>query len=349
MGFLLGVLLFSYIITSGLYVPFIKLLYRWKFQRQKQKTFDAFHHRTPIFDKFHAAKAGTPVGGGILIVIFTTVMLPVLLKLMGYFWIPVTSVYSLLTEIKIVLFTFLSFGLLGFLDDAKKTFAWKEEKIFGLRLRHKLILEIILASIISYWLVFDLKITIFHLPVLGIVDLGWGFFPVSVFIIIAFANAFNITDGLDGLASGVLMIALVAFWTISGSILDTPLSVFIALWIGSLLAFLYFNVHPARIFLGDTGALSFGAMFAVVGILLGKTPVLVIVGGIFVVEVASSLIQLLSKKFLGRKIMAAAPLHLWLQHHGWPETKIVMRFWVIAIVLAVLGLWLALLTKNTSY
>lgn len=346
MGFLLGVLLFSYIVTSGLYVPFIKLLYKWKFRRQNQKTFDAFHKRTPIFDKFHASKAGTPVGGGILIVVFTTLMLPILLKLMGYFWIPVTSVYSLLTEVKILLFTFVSFGILGFFDDAKKTFAWRQEKFFGLRLRHKLILEIILASIVSYWLVFDLGITIFHVPFFGVLDFGWFFFPFSVFIIIAFANAFNITDGLDGLASGVLMIALVAFWTISGSILDTPLSVFIALWIGSLLAFLYFNVHPARIFLGDTGALSFGATFAVVGILLGKTPVLVIIGGIFVVEVASSLVQLLSKRFLGRKAFAAAPLHLWLQHHGWPETKIVMRFWVIAIVLAVVGLWAALLNSS---
>jgi phospho-N-acetylmuramoyl-pentapeptide-transferase len=196
-----------------------------------------------------------------------------------------------------LLFTFLSFGLLGFLDDAKKTFAWRQEKFFGLRLRHKLILEIILASIISYWLVFDLKITIFHIPFIGVLDFGWLFFPFSVFIIISFANAFNITDGLDGLASGMLMIALVAFWTISGSILDTPLSVFIALWIGSLLAFLYFNVHPARIFLGDTGALSFGATFAVVGILLGKTPVLVIIGGIFIVEVASSLLQLSSMMY----------------------------------------------------
>jgi phospho-N-acetylmuramoyl-pentapeptide-transferase len=344
MGFLLGVLLFSYIITSVLYIPFIKLLYKWKFRRQHQKTLDAFHKRTPIFDKFHSSKAGTPVGGGLLIILFTTIMLPILLKLMGYFWIPVTSVYPLVTEVKILLFTFVSFGLLGLWDDAKKTFAWRREQFFGLRLRHKLILEIILAGIISYWLVFDLGITILHIPFIGVVNLGWLFYPFSIFTIIAFANAFNITDGLDGLATGVLTIALVAFWTISGSILDTPLSVFIALWIGSLLAFLYFNVHPARIFLGDTGALSFGATFAVVGILLGKTPALVIIGGIFVVEVASSLVQLLSKKFLRRKAMAAAPLHLWLQYHGWPETKIVMRFWVIAIILAVFGLWSALIT-----
>ncbi|MCX8009052.1 MAG: phospho-N-acetylmuramoyl-pentapeptide-transferase [Patescibacteria group bacterium] len=348
MVFLLGVLLFSYFFTSILYIPFIKLLYKLKLRRQRQKTVDIFHNRTPIFDKFHANKAGTPVGGGILIIVFVTIMLPVILKLMEYFWIPVTSVYPFATEVKILLFTFVSFGLLGLIDDVKKTFAWKKEKFFGLRLRHKLFVEIILAGIVSYWLVFDLKITILHLPFIGVLDLGWLFFPFSMFTIISFANAFNITDGLDGLASGILMIALVAFWTISSSILDTPLSVFIALWIGSLLAFLYFNVHPARIFLGDTGALSFGATFAVVGILLGKTPILVIIGGIFVVEVFSSLVQLLSKTFFGRKFMPAAPLHLWLQYYGWSETKIVMRFWIIAIILAVIGLWSALLTVPQS-
>ncbi|MEK7065605.1 MAG: phospho-N-acetylmuramoyl-pentapeptide-transferase, partial [Patescibacteria group bacterium] len=107
----------------------------------------------------------------------------------------------------------------------------------------------------------------------------------------------------------------------------------------------YFNVFPARIFLGDVGALSFGATMAVVGLMLGKAPALAVIGGIFVIEVLSSLIQLLSKKYLGKKVFAAAPLHLWLQYHGWPEPKIVMRFWIIAIVLAIFGLWLALLLK----
>ena len=176
--------------------------------------------------------------------------------------------------------------------------------------------------------------------------MGWFYIPFAAFII-AFANAFNITDGLDGLSSGVLTIALVAFWFISATILDTPLSIFLAIWIGGLVSFLYFNVSPARIFLGDVGALSFGATFAVVGLMLGKAPALVVIGGIFVAEVLSSLLQLLSKKYLGRKLFAVAPLHLWLQYKGWPETKIVMRFWIIAIVLAIFAL-MALLTKTAT-
>jgi phospho-N-acetylmuramoyl-pentapeptide-transferase len=345
MAFVLGLVLFSWLLASILYVPFIRFLYTWRFQRAKQKTLDAFEKRTPIFDRFHQKKAGTPVGGGLLIIILTTILFPVSLLLMKYFWVPITSVYPIASEIKILLFTFVSFGMLGLLDDAKKTFAIPSSGFFGLRLRHKLILEILLAVIISYWLIQDLHIDIFYIPFLGVFHVGWIFGILSSIIIIAFANAFNITDGLDGLASGVLLVGLIAFWFISASILDSPLSVFIALWIGSLVAFLYFNVYPSRIFLGDVGALSFGATLAVVGLILGKIPALVIIGGVFVIEVASSFFQLMWKRFFHRKLFPVAPLHLWLQFHGWEEPKIVMRFWIISIVFALFGLWLALITK----
>ncbi len=343
MQILLGLVLLSWFFHSLLFLPFIRILYHIRLQRLQQVTRDVFNKRTPLFDKFHHHKAGTPVGGGLLIILVTTVLFPIVLLLMHYFWLPITAVYPLAGEVKILLFTFISFGLLGLLDDVKKTFAWVKNDFLGLRLRHKLILEIILASIIGFWLMNDLKISIFHIPHMGVFQLGWWYIPFAAFIIIAFANAFNITDGLDGLSTGVLLISLFAFWFLSASILDTVLSTFIALWIGGVLAFLYFNVLPSRIFLGDVGALSFGATFAVVGLILGKTPALVVIGGIFVVEVASSLVQLVSKSLTGKKIFAAAPLHLWLQVKGWQESKIVMRFWIIAIVLALFGLWLALL------
>lgn len=342
MQLLLGMLLFSWFLHSLLFIPFIQLLYQFRLQRLAQVTRDAFNKRTPLFDKFHKHKAGTPVGGGLLIILVTTILLPIMLLVMTYFWLPVTSVYPMGSEVKILLFTFISFGLLGLVDDVKKTFGWVKNGFFGLRLRHKLILEIVIATIIAFWLMHDLHISIFHIPLLGVFQLGWWFIPFAVFVIIAFANAYNITDGLDGLSSGVLVIALFAFWFLSASILDSVLSTFIALWIGGVLAFLYFNVLPSRLFLGDVGALSFGATFAVVGLILGKTPALVVIGGIFVLEVASSLIQLVSKSLTGRKVFVAAPLHLWLQVKGWQESKIVMRFWIMGIVLAIFGLWLAL-------
>lgn len=342
---ILTVFLFSVLLNSLLYIPFINLLYKFKFQRQHQKTRDMFEKPTPIFDKLHQHKAGTPVGGGLLILITTALFFPILLLLLRYFFVPITAVYRLDHEVKILIFTFLSFGLLGLYDDLKKTFMWAQDAFFGLRLRHKLIIEVILATIIATWLYQDLGIDIIHVPLIGVVQLGIVYIPFAALVIIAFSNAFNIADGLDGLASGMLMISLVAFLVISASILDTPLSLFIALWLGALIAFLYFNVYPARIILGDIGALSFGATLAVVGLMLGKTFALVVIGGVFVAEVASSLLQLLSKKFLGRKIMAVAPLHLWLQYRSWPEPKIVMRFWLISIVLAGFGLWFALITK----
>jgi phospho-N-acetylmuramoyl-pentapeptide-transferase len=137
------------------------------------------------------------------------------------------------------------------------------------------------------------------------------------------------------------MISLFAFWIISSSILDTPLSVFIALLIGSLIAFLYFNVYPARIFMGDVGALSFGATLAVIGLLTGKVMALMIMGGIFMAELLSSFLQLASKHIYHRKLFPVAPLHLWLQLIGWQESKIVTRGWLAGLIMATIGLLLA--------
>lgn len=345
MSVLLGLLIFSFCISALLFIPFINLLYFLKFQRQKQETRDALGVLTPIFDKFHHKKVGTPVGGGALIILTTSVLFALSLLLFRLFWLPITSIYSESSaEIKIILFTFISFAILGLYDDVKKTFLLEKEMFFGLRLRHKLLLEAVLALIISWWFFNSLKIQIINIPFFGVFDLGVFYVPFAAFVILAFANAFNITDGLDGLASGLLMIALVSFWVLSASILDTPLSTFIPLWLGGLVAFLYFNVYPARIFLGDVGALSFGATFAVIGLLLGKVFVLVVIGGIFVVEAATSLLQLLGKKFLKKKVFKVSPLHLYLQQKGWAEPKIVMRFWLIAVMLAIFGLWLSSLT-----
>ncbi|MBI2009642.1 MAG: phospho-N-acetylmuramoyl-pentapeptide-transferase [Candidatus Chisholmbacteria bacterium] len=343
MALLLGLLIFSFSVTSASIVPFINLLYRLKFRRHNQKTRDAFGKLTPIFDKFHHLKAGTPVGGGLLIITLVSLLFAILFPLIGILGVPVTQVYSVLDEINIIFFTLISFGLLGLYDDTMKFFRVRESGFFGLKLRHKFIIQWILALVIGLLLYFNLGIDIINIPFIGVFHLGWLFIPFAALVIVSFTNAFNVTDGLDGLAGGLLMIALFAFWFLSASILDTPLSIFLALWLGSLIAFNYFNVYPARIFLGDVGALSFGATFAVVGLLVGKTAALVIIGGLFVVEVGSSLLQLLSKKLRGKRIFPAAPAHLWLQLIGWEEPKIVMRAWLAGIILALFGAWLALI------
>lgn len=332
----------SFLLNFVLIIPFIDFLYKLKLQRGFQKTKDAFNKPTPIFDKLHQHKSGTPVGGGILIVL-TTIAVYLFFLLM--FWLLKKKIPSnfpaLVAEIKIILFTFTSFSLLGLFDDLSKIFLWRSTNFFGMRLRHKFVIEILLALIISFWLFNDLKIQFIHIPFFGVFNLSYIYILFSTFVIVAFANAVNITDGLDGLASGILLFALAAFWAVSRSILDAPTSLFIAAWLGGLIAFLYFNIYPARLILGDTGALSFGATFAVIGLILGKAFSLPIIGGVFLAEVVTSSIQLFSKRFFKKKVFPVAPLHLWLQLRGWEEPKIVMRLWLISIICAIFGLMIA--------
>lgn len=334
MAQLIGLLLLSFFITSILLLPFIDLLYKIKFRRQDQQTKDIFNKPTPIFDTLHSWKVGIPVGGGILIIAIVAI-----LSLWAY---GLLGLKSKPWELFVLLFSFISFGFLGFYDDLKKFFKTKDG-FFGLRIRHKLLIQIILALIISLVFYFKLGFDFVYVHWFGQINIGFLFIPLVIFVIVAFANAFNITDGLDGLASGALIICLGAFWIISSTLLDPTLGVFTAVWIGSLIAFLYFNVYPARIMLGDVGSLSFGATLAVVGLLTGRITAIVVIGGIFVLEVGSSLIQLLFKKFLHKKAFPVAPFHLYLQKIGWEEPKIVSRAWLAGIMLAFFGIWLAVI------
>lgn len=335
-------MLFAFLITSVLVVPFIDLLYKLKFQRQKQTTTDFLNQKTPIFDKFHNVKTGTPVGGGLLVIISVCILFTILFPILKFSKIFISSNYQINNELFILFFTFISFGILGLYDDIYKFFGFKRTGFFGLKMVHKFLLQIFLATIISILIYLQLGIDFIYIPFFGAIHLGLFYVPVAVTLITGFANFFNITDGLDGLSGGLLMIALFSFWFLSNSSLDTPISIFLALWIGSLIAFLYFNIYPARIWLGDVGALSFGATFAVIALLLGKVVPLFIVGSPFIIEGMSSAIQIISKKYFHKKVFPAAPIHLTLQSMGWEESKIVTRAWLAGIILAIFGLWLGL-------
>jgi phospho-N-acetylmuramoyl-pentapeptide-transferase len=242
----------------------------------------------------------------------------------------------------VIFFTFIGFALLGLYDDVHKFFGFQKTGFFGLRMYHKLILQLVLALIISYFVVYKLGINFIYVPFFGPVTLGFLSMPLYTIIIVAFANFFNISDGLDGLSCGLLMIALFAFWFLSNHSLDTPISLFLALWLGALVAFLYFNIYPARIWLGDVGSLSFGATIALIAILLGKMVPLFVVGLPFIVEGLSSALQIFSKMYFKKKLFPAAPIHLTLQKIGWEEPKIVFRAWLAGIILAVVALWLGI-------
>ncbi|MDP3988469.1 MAG: hypothetical protein Q8P80_05000 [Candidatus Levybacteria bacterium] len=335
MAQLLGLIILSFFITFILLIPFIDFLYKIKLRRQNQITKDVFNKRTPIFDKFNKWKVGTPFGGGILIILIGSA-----LTLWSY------GIFN--TKIKpwelfVILFSFISFGALGLYDDLRKLVSSKKTEFFGLRFRHKFVIQWFLALIISFVLYTQLGYTFIFIHGIGMANLGFLFVPLGAFIIVSFVNAFNIADGLDGLSSGLFLICMVSFLAITSTQLDQSLGIFIAVLIGSVSAFLYFNIYKARIWLGDVGSLSLGATLAVVGLLTGKTVAIAVIGGVFVIEIGSSLIQLLGKKFLGKKIFPASPLHLYLQNIGWEEPKIVMRLWLLGFFFAILGLYIALI------
>lgn len=332
----MGLTLLSWFITSILIVPFIDFLYKIKLRRVKQKTTDIFDKPTPVFDKFNAWKAGTPFGGGLLIIGVVT-----LLTIWSY---GIFSININFWEVFVILFALLGFGLLGLYDDAKKLVNTKSRAFFGLRFRHKLIIQFILAFIIATVLYFQLGYSFVFIKGIGLASLGILFIPFSAFVIVSFANAFNITDGQDGLASGLFLICLLAFLAIATPV-DQALSIFIAILLGSVAAFLYFNIYPARLWLGDVGSLALGASLAVIGLLTGKVIALAVIGGVFVLEVGSSLIQLLGKRFLGKKILPVAPLHLYFLKRGWGEPRTVMRGWLLGFFFAVLGLYIAFINK----
>lgn len=332
MAQILGLTILSLFITFTLIVPFIDFLYKVRLQRQKQKTVDIFDKPTPVFDKHNSWKEGTPFGGGILIIAIVS-----LLSLWSYgiFNIDINP-----WELFVILFSFIGFGLLGLYDDVRKLVITKKSSFFGLRFRHKLIIQWILALIIASVIHFQLGYSFLFIRGIGLTTLGLLFIPFSAFVIVSFVNAFNITDGLDGLASGLFLICLVAFLTISTQV-DQGLTIFIAILIGSVSAFLYFNIYKARLWLGDVGSMSLGASLAVIGLLTGKPVALAVIGGVFVIEVGSSLIQIFGKKFLRKKLLPVAPIHLYFLQRGWGEPRTVMRAWLLGFFFAIIGLYLA--------
>lgn len=330
---LLGLVILSFVTTSFLLVPFIDLLFYLK--RKFEKISDEKKQSlTPIHDVLMKDDEGIPSGGGVLLILIL-----VCFSLTAAFWIPLVDLSSL----KILLLCLLSFGGLGLVDDLRALTTKRKGKLLGLGRKVLLVLQTILALVVASLIYYNLGLNNINIPGIGNFVIGMFYIPLAAFIIVSFANAYNISDGLDGLSTGLLMICLFAFLVLASSVFNETLSVFVGVWLGALIAYLYFNVYPARIYLGDAGAFGFGATLAVVGLLTGKIIGLAIIGGVYVIIILSSLLQIFSKRFLKRKIFPVAPLHMTLKYLGWQEPKIVARFWLVGIIFAILGLWLSLL------
>lgn len=300
----------------------------------------------PIFAKMHKKKAGTPTMGGVLIW-GTTLFLILFFALADKFLNGIFGRLNFLSraETLLPLGALVVSAVVGMIDDLFDI--WRMGKDGGgLRMRHRFIIYGLIAAIGAWWFYFKLEWTTLYFPFLGYFDIGWWYIPFFIFVIIATAHSVNLTDGLDGLAGGVLLVAFGAYGAISFAQGRYDLATFCGVIIGALLAFLWFNINPARFFMGDTGSMSLGITLGIIAMLTNAALLLPIIGFIFVLETSSVLIQMFSKKFLGRKVFISSPLHHHLEAKGWPEPKIVMRFWVVAGVTAIIGLILFLVDRS---
>jgi len=298
--------------------------------------------QAPVFAMMHQKKAGTPVMGGILVwatTLFLIVFVFALSEFFGGFWVKLN--FFSRSETLLPLGALVASALVGLLDDFIDI-----KKIGlhggGLRMRHRFIIYGLIAIFGAYWFYYKLGWTILHVPFLGNVDIGLWYIPFFIFIITATAHSVNLTDGLDGLAGGTLLAAFTSYGAIAFARGHYDLATFCGVIAGALLAFLWYNINPARFFMGDTGPMSLGVTLGVIALITNSALLLPIIGIIFVIETLSVIFQMFFKKFLGRKLFISSPLHHHLEALGWPEPKIVMRFWVIAAVSAVVGLILFL-------
>ena len=290
----------------------------------------------------HLVKQGTPTMGGALNLLGITVA--------TLLWADLTNPY-----VWVLLSVMLGFGAIGFADDYLKVTRRSSQGLGG---RTKLLLEVALALGIVYWITTLLETPLDHglaLPFVKsvLIDIGWFSVPFGAFVLIGASNAVNLTDGLDGLAIVPIMIAGSCFaliaYIVGNSIFSDylqvhhvpgtgELAVFCGALVGAGLGFLWFNAPPAMVFMGDTGSLSAGAALGVVAVMTKHEIVLAIVGGLFVIEAVSVIVQVASFRLLGRRVFAMAPLHHHFEKKGFAEPTIVIRFWVIAVILALVGL-----------
>lgn len=295
---------------------------------------------TPIYTSLHKKKEGTPTMGGILIWLTVAAIAIGVLFLTKIFG-PDTifSDYNFLTRRQ----TLLPLGILifaaiiGLIDDLLGIFHFGRGGR-GLRMRERIVIFTIISIIGALWFYFKLDWDLIHVPFLGDFNIGWWYVPIFIFIVTATAFSTNQTDGLDGLAGGVLLTAFTSYAVISFAQGRLELATFCGAISGALLAFLWFNIYPARFFMGDTGSMSLGITLGVIAMLTNSLFFLPFIGFILVVESFTTIIQICSKKIRHKKVFLSAPIHHHFEAKEWPETKVTMRFWIISGVMAVIGL-----------
>ena len=281
----------------------------------------------------HRKKEGTPTMGGLIFIVPT---------ILAIFFLLITDKVTYTSNIGIVLLVFLGYAAIGFLDDFLSIRRGNNE---GLTAYQKLFMQVLIAIGFFYIYMKNGGQTSFVVGTLGIdIELGWLYGLLILFVLVGASNAVNLTDGLDGLAGGLSAIAFIAFSLISLIVGFEDIGIFSLILVGSIMGFLIYNTHPAKIFMGDTGSLALGAVMGAIAILTHRELTLLVVAGIFVIETLTVIIQTIWVQVFHRKLFLMTPLHHHFEKLGWVETDIVKLFWVAGLVLAmsgiIFGVWL---------
>lgn len=310
----------SFLITvllSPIFIPFLR----------KLKFGQSIREEGP---KSHQKKSGTPTMGGVMILL--SIVITFIIIIVKFY--PTVNHYSFW----LLLFVLIGYGLLGFLDDFIKI-ALKRN--LGLTSKQKMAGQLLIAIIFYIVLYMNDFPTYISIPGTTIEwELGWLYGILVVFMLVGASNAVNLTDGLDGLLAGTAVVAFGAFALIASYSFpnDQYEMIFALAVVGSLLGFLVFNAHPAKVFMGDTGSLALGAVLAAIAILMKLEILLIIIGGVFVIETLSVIIQVISFKTTGKRVFKMSPLHHHFELLGWSEWRVVTTFWIFGIILAMLGI-----------
>lgn len=302
--------------------------YKYKFWK-KQKTASVTGEKLKIVNKLHAKKIARniPTMAGVIGVVSVIIITWFFNLNRAETWLPLAGLAG--------------GAAIGLIDDILNVWG-SNRKDAGLRAPVKFAMIITVGLVLGWFFHTKLGFTSVMIPFVGDVDIKWAMIPLFMFAVVATSNAVNISDGLDGLAGGLLAAAYGSFGVIAVIQGQYHLATFCFTVIGALLAYIWFNVYPARFFMGDIGSFAWGTSLGVIAMLTNSLLLLPVIGLIFVIEAGSSAIQIFSKKFFGKKVFVAAPFHHHLEAKGWEETKITMRFWVIAVALAFVGIVLAL-------
>ncbi len=326
--------------TMGFFIALIitplwtKILYRYRLGKQVVRVENA-----PIFSEMHKKKVGTPTMGGL--VVWATVAILAFL----FWFIHIIFPDSVLAKLNFLsrsqtwvpLAALIASALFGFVDDLFGVLRIGPGG-GGLRMRDRIIMYALVGAGGAWWFYYKLGMNSINIPFMGDWVVGLWYIPFFIFIIIASAFSANETDGLDGLAGGVFLTMFGAYAAIAFDQGRIDMVVFLAAVMGALIAFLWFNIYPAKFFMGDTGSMSLGVTLGVVAMLTNTPFLLIPIAVIFIIESGSVLVQLTSKKLRGKKIFRSTPIHHHFEALGWPETQVTMRLWMVSAIGAIVGL-----------